>query len=263
MTKLNVATIEATAGVEVVPAPEGAGQLPAVAAVDQTYPILAMDPTRLGRIIKANIGSTKLTEFDVDRITVPTGGGKLWTVPGLEGESNQETIEGLIVYWKATRSYWRDSFDESGGGVRPDCESQDSVIGIGNPGGSCAACPLAQFGTHHKGRGQACKQMRVLFVIMPQNFLPVAISCPPTSLENMETFFLRLASRGLMYNHMVVSLALLPDKNKDGIKYSAVVPSMVRMLNEYEIEQVERYCEAIEPSLSRVRVAPGAQEFAG
>ena len=263
MTKPNVAKIEATAGVEATPASEGAGQLPAVAAVDQTYPILAMDPTRLGRIIKANIGSTKLTEFDVDRITVPTGGGKLWTVPGLEGESNQEHIEGLLVHWKEPRSYWKQSFDDSGGGVRPDCESPDGVTGFGDPGGSCASCALAQFGTHHKGRGQACKQMRVLFMVTQQNFLPIAVSCPPTSLINMQTFFLRLASRGILYNHIVVRLALMQDKNKDGIKYSSVVPSMVRMLNEYEIEQVERYCEAIEPSLSRVRVAPGAQEFAG
>jgi len=245
-------SIEATAG----------ETLPAV-RVDESYPVLAMEQGRLAKVIKANLGNSRITEFQVDRLKVPTGGGNLWTVPGLEGETNEKEIDGITIFWKEPRAYWEQSFDSSGGGTPPDCSAADGTVGVGKPGGQCGVCPLAQFGTHHKGRGQACKQMRVLFMVRPQDFLPIAVSCPPTSLDNMQKFFLRLASRGIQFNHIITRLSLGQDKNKDGIKYSAIVPSMVRMLNDFEIEAIERYCEAIEPALSRVRVDPTATDFAG
>ena len=260
--------IEESAGEVVAPPPQSGGAEPPVVATppqgeDPFYPVLAMDPARFSKVIRANIGNARLTEFDVDRISVPTGGGNLWTVPTLDGDENAKDITGIVVYWKEPRAYWKVAFDESGGGTPPDCSSDDGVNGIGEPGGACGVCPLAQFGTHHKGRGQACKQMRVLFMVREQEFLPIAVSCPPTSLGNMQKFFLRLAGRGIQYNHIVTRLTLGQDKNKEGIKYSAVEPAMVRMLNEYEIEQIEHYCASIEPALSRMRVAPTATEFAG
>ena len=232
--------------------------------IDSSYPVLAMDPDRLHRVIRANIGNSRLSEFDVDRLKVPTGGGNLWTVPTLEGEENLKEVAGIVVSWKEPRAYWKANFDDSGGGTPPDCSSADSgQPGIGEPGGDCAVCPLAAFGTHHKGRGQACKQMRILFVVREQQFLPIAVSCPPTSLENMRKYFLRLASQGIPYNHVVTNFALAPDKNKEGIKYSAIAPSMQRRLSDSEIEAIERYCEAVQPALSRTRVMPEATEFAG
>lgn len=234
-----------------------------VVTVDHSYPVLAMEAGKLQKVIRANIGNSSLSEFDVDRIKVPTGGNNLWAVPTLDGEENVKEIDGIVVFWKEPRAYWKVGFDDSGGGTPPDCSSDDGVSGIGDPGGSCSACPLSQFGTHHKGRGQACKQMRVLFIVREQEFLPVAISCPPTSLDNMRKYFLRLAGRGIQYNHVITKFVLAPDRNRDGIKFSAVSPSMVRMLGDHEIEAIERYCEAIEPALSRTRVQPTAAEFAG
>ena len=257
--------IEESAGEAVPPSQGGGANLPATAAEpDTSYPVLAMRAERLSKVISANLGNSRLSEFDVDRLHVPTGGGTLWEIPTLEGEpEHAKDVTGIVVFWKEPRAYWKENFDDSGGGTPPDCSSEDGTIGVGDPGGSCAVCPLAEFGTHHKGRGQACKQMRVLFMVLEQQFLPIAVSCSPTSLANMQKYFLRLAGRGIQFNHVVTKLTLGVDKNKDGIKYSTVQPSMVRMLNDVEVESIERYCAAIEPSLRRASVAPAAGEFAG
>lgn len=237
-------------------------KLPAVVA-DQSYPVLTMDPDKMQRVIRANIGNSRMNEFDVDRISVPPGGGIAWNVPTLEGIDSAKEIEGVVVFWKEPRAFWRINYDDSGGGTPPACQSDDGTTGVGDPGGQCGVCPLAQFGTHHKGRGQACKQMRILFVIREQEFLPIAISCPPTSLDNMRKYFLRLAGRGILFNHVVTRFVLAQERNRDGVGYSVIVPSMTRMLNDIEIESIERYCEAIAPALAQARVVPAATEFAG
>src|SRR5262249_37088660 len=47
---------------------------------------------------------------------------------------------------------------DEGGGLR--CSSQDNLIGIGEPGGTCVKCPLSQFGSarNGEGKGTACNQ---------------------------------------------------------------------------------------------------------
>lgn len=234
------------------------------ATLDASYPILSMAAEQLHAVIRSNIGNSRLTEFDVDRIKIPTGGGGAWMVPSLEGKPEpQIEIGGIVIHWKDPRAFWKILYDDSGGGTPPDCSSDDGINGIGEPSGVCDICPLAQFGSHHKGRAQACKQMRVLFVVREQEFLPISISCPPTSLDNMRKYFLRLAGRGIAFYHIITKFTLAQDRNKDGVEYSVVVPSMVRMLNDAEIEAVSRYRESIQPALQRTRLTPTASEFAG
>jgi hypothetical protein len=47
---------------------------------------------------------------------------------------------------------------DSGGGLR--CQSQDNLIGIGEPGGTCIKCPESQFGSARNGEGKGtnCNQ---------------------------------------------------------------------------------------------------------
>jgi len=47
---------------------------------------------------------------------------------------------------------------DDGGGLR--CQSQDNLIGIGEPGGTCIKCPMSQFGSarNGEGKGTACNQ---------------------------------------------------------------------------------------------------------
>src|SRR6267142_5673038 len=46
--------------------------------------------------------------------------------------------------------------EELGKGIL--CQSLDARVGVGEPGGNCATCPMSRFGSAKKGKGQACTE---------------------------------------------------------------------------------------------------------
>jgi hypothetical protein len=200
-------------------------------------------------IIEENLGGENINPFDLDRIKVPSGGGIAWAVPTLAGEDVAKTIEGVIVYWRSTRSYWDTPF--TGEATPPTCQSPDGITGTGNPGGACALCPMAAWGSGKNG-GQACKSARLLFVMQKDNILPMVVCVPPTSIAPMKKYFMRLASQDVPYHAAITSLALIAAQNKSGLKYSQIVPSLVAPLTETEAAIVRSYSQTIRGSLNQV-----------
>lgn len=200
-------------------------------------------------ILQENLGGESINPFDLDRIKVPSGGGLAWSVPSLTGEEVAKTIEGVIVYWRSTRSYWNTKF--TGESTPPTCQSPDGVTGVGAPGGACALCPMAQWGSGENG-GQACKSARLLFVMQKDNILPVVVSVPPTSIAPIKKYFMRLASQDRPYHAAITSLALVTAQNKKGLKYSQIVPSIVAPLTPEEAAIVRSYSTTIRGSLNQV-----------
>lgn len=215
------------------------------------YRIASVEPARLVALIDANIAGG-ISAFDLTRIKVPAGGGITWMVPSLDGpEESARSIDGVIVAWSDQRAYWRETF--SGAGAPPDCASRDSKTGVGDPGGPCHKCAFAQFGSAppkpgktEAGRGQACKQMRLLFIIRPGDMLPIVVAVPPTSIKAMRDYFMKLAGAGIMYHEVVTSLRLAQDKNADGIQYSLVEPRMAARLSDVEASRVKMYSDSLQ-----------------
>lgn len=227
------------------------------------YLIMQGDAKEAAEIVRANTGGGPINDFSFDRLKVPAAGGQIWQIPSLEGVTDAREVDGIIVAWKETRGYWETSFEESGGGTPPDCASSDSTIGIGKPGGECLKCPLAQFGSAEKtdkkgnpieSRSQACKQVRLLFLLRPGTMLPVIVACPPTSLKPARNFFMRLASNGIPYYGVVTRLRLQPDKNADGIAYSKVELSVAGRLSPEATAKAKEYGLAFQPAIANVRV---------
>lgn len=206
--------------------------------IRESYPLIA-DPESFTAVVALNLEGETLTPFELDRLRVPAGGSLAWDVDG----SPEKTIEGIILHQRIIRSYWAESFDHSGGGSPPDCSSPDGRIGIGEPGGDCAACPMAQFGS--QGYAQACKQIRVLFLARPGEMLPTVIMVPPSSLQATKKYLLSLASKGRPYTAVVTSLALEKAQSKSGITYSRIVPSMARALEPDEAGAVRNLTESL------------------
>lgn len=226
-----------------------------VPVADQ-YPIVA-DPTSIAGVLAANVHGA-LTVFDLDRVKVPSGGGLAWEIPTLEGKPEiAQTIEGIIVAWRDPRAFWRESF--TGAGNPPDCSSDDGTIGVGDPGGACAPCPYSQWESAvnddgSPGRGQACKQMRLIFLVRPGELLPTAMFLPPTSLGPMRQFFLRLSSKSMPHYTVVTALELEKKKNAGGIEYAQVQARVVRVLDPTEAAAVKEYSVAITDALSAVSI---------
>lgn len=229
------------------------------------YAVVKQDTSQLLDTIRENMGNSGLSAFELPRVKIPAGGGKMWELPTLEGSEMVKSIDGVIVYFTEPRAYWTTNFDESGGGTPPDCSSQDGILGDGvfgvdseaHPSGKCADCPMSKWGSDPRGgKGQACKQLRLCFVLQPDQLLPIAVFLPPTSIKPMKSFFLQLASNAVRYSHVVTSLQLGQTKGGPGggITYSIVEPSMLEKLDDEAIVRIDQYAEAMRSILDTVQV---------
>ena len=211
--------------------------------------------TTLAEIMRENVGAGGITPFDLDRVKVPSGAGTAWELPTLTGETDvAKAFTGIIVAWREPRSYWVKGLDEGGGNQPPDCASDDGATGVGTPGGECAVCPLAQFGSGKEQRGQACKQMRLLFIVRENALLPIALFAPPTSIANIRKYFLRLASEGKHYSSVVTNFTLSKATSGGGIDYSKIDVNVDRLLTDAESKAVLEYSRGISGALAGVKL---------
>lgn len=224
------------------------------------YAALNRPPEEIKEIIESNVGQEGLTMMDLDRIKIPSGGTTVWQLPTLKGTENREEIEGVIVAHKQARVYWQEALVDTGGGLPPDCSSENGIAGTGEPGGDCGKCPLNEWGSAEKKgrgkakpRGKACKEIRMVFMLLPKNLIPVLFTLPPTSIVPMRKYLLKLASEGLPSFAVTTVFKLEKTKNNDGIEYAKASPLMGRELDDDEIEQVRAYVKSIGPSIHSSR----------
>ncbi|MBN2377034.1 MAG: hypothetical protein JXD22_11575 [Sedimentisphaerales bacterium] len=192
------------------------------------------DSAGLKELIAENLGGEDFGLQDLERITIPAAGLTKWPIADAEGNDDVvDAIEGVVIAQLPGRVYFAKDMAESGG-EPPDCQSSDGRIGKGDPGGVCADCPLAEFGSAKEGtaRGQACKQQKHLLVIRQADCLPIMITLPPTSLKPWKKYALRLTRQRLPIHGVVTRFTLTADKNKDGIKYSFATPKLMAKLSE-------------------------------
>lgn len=242
----------------------------ALTTIRSRFPVLSSDNEMMLQALEENLKGEQISPFDFDRVTVPTGGSPVWIVPSIEKPEGVavDNIEGIVIHQSLGRSFWRESLDDSGGGSPPDCFSNDSLVGQGDPAPGraepvegrgdytydCDTCSNAQWGSDDKQRGQACKQTRILFVLRPDQALPTVIAVPPSSLTAVKKFLLRLASEGRPYWSVVTSFGLEPTKNVDGVKFSKILPSVAGLLEEKDILGVREYISKVRPALENVPI---------
>ena len=212
----------------------------------ETFLALQSEATDVLQTIKENIGNDRITDRDLDRITVPLGGGINWTVPTLEGEDSTKSLDGIIVHWTSPRAYWTTGM-EVGGNTPPDCSSHNGETGYGNPGGECFGCPLNAWGSAEGGSGKACKEKRMLFLLRSTDLLPIVIQAPSTSIQPVKKYLLRLASQGLPYWSVVTRLSLEKASNATGIAFSRISPKSAGPVPEEQRGMLAEYVQAIKP----------------
>lgn len=233
----------------------------------QQYEIGQVDPAKLLEAVEANLGGQKLSENDLDVVKLPSGGGMFFEVPDLEDAKAEKTLTGVIVAHKAVRAFWRESIGSGGGGQPPDCYSPDNTWGFGDPGDGlrargqgCEDCPMAQFGTATNddgspGRGQACKQSHLLFLVRPEDMLPLVLRLPPTSLQPTKKFLMRLSGKAVPYYAVVVEIGLDKKSNADNTDYAQATFKMVARLGEEEAGKVKAFGDSLRPLFERTAAA--------
>jgi len=226
----------------------------AIEVADTGYLVLQKD-SNIVEIVEENLGSEGVSAYDLDRVKIPAGGATAFEVPTLEGEESVKEIEGIIIFWKTARAYWPEKFN--GENNPPQCSSVDGEVGQGTPGGYCSKCPLAQFGSADNGKGQACKQMRQLFIVRENDILPLVLTLPPTSIKPAKQYFMRLASKGIKYTHAVTRITLEKAKSGEGITYSKAVFALIKQIEPAVCTKIDAFTESIRPMLETVAVENG------
>ena len=207
-------------------------------------------------IIAQNMGGEAVTANDLNRIKVPGSGGTIWTVVDSDGaEQPFKALEGIIVQIARRRAYWPSA---AATGTPPSCASADCITGIGDPGGNCERCPCNQFGTAKKkdgspGRGKACKETKLLFILREGSLLPDVVSAPPGSLKVVRQYQLKL---GVPYWSVVTALTLEKATSKDGDLYATIHPQRVATLNAEHARQILDYANRLRKVFAQVTIDP-------
>jgi hypothetical protein len=225
------------------------------------YAMMNGDIGDLGEMIREVVGPNGINpQTDLDRVKVPSGGGTVWEVPSMDGVNPQQTIEGVIIHQHDARAYWPLSDSDTAAGEPPRCSSRDGVRGEGDPGGMCAECPHSAWDTGKKGRGQACKTIKMLYLATPDRLLPLALALPPTSIKAAKQYMMRLVSHGRRVASVVTRISLEQDKNEDGQKFSRARFESAGMLNEADTARMLAFGNTMKPALNAADIGAAVRD---
>ena len=128
-------------------------------------------------------------QMSFPRIKIPAGGTIQFELPTDDPENPDYTkaLTGVILYHHPNNVYWAEGNEYDDNSV-PLCSSVDGKVGIGEPGVSCATCALNEYGTAAEGRGKACKNMRMIYILRSGEYMPYQLALPPTSLKSFSDF---------------------------------------------------------------------------
>lgn len=219
---------------------------------EESYGVL-MPGSVKHQMIAANMAGEQVNIGDLDRIRVPTGGATSWLVNTIEGEKAEKELTGIIVHVARRRAYWA---DPNPTGEQPDCSSNDCITGYGNPGGECGNCPFNEFGTARKqggerGRGKACKESTLLFLLRPHLTLPEVVVVSPGSLKAVKQYRLKLP---VPYFAALTKLKLVRKTSKDGHAYAEICPEYGGALSGEITERVRAYAATLEKLFASAKV---------
>lgn len=171
-------------------------------------------------------------EFSLDKVKWPGAGATAFELPGDDenGELTKE-LRGIIVHNHPAFSYYLQKY--TGGSNPPDCGSFDGKVGIGTPGGRCAECYYNRFGSG-EGNSKACKNRRILYILMEGELFPVMLSIPTGSLKAFSEYAKRQLSKGRKLSEIITKISLKKATSATGITYSQAVFTLERPLTEEE-----------------------------
>ena len=195
----------------------------------------------------ADLAGLQLT---FDRIKIPAGGSTAFEIPGDNDETEMvKDVKGVILLHHPAYAFYRAKYQ--GGSNPPDCGSFNGVTGTGDPGGNCATCPYNQFGSG-EGQAKACKNRRMIYILMENELFPMVLSLPTGSLKEFTKYVKRQLSKGRKLSQIVTKISLKKATSGTGIAYSQAVFTFERVLNADEkaavsqmVEQVKQYAAGL------------------
>lgn len=202
----------------------------------------------LPQVVESSFTTEELSE-DMDglrlsfqRVKIPGGGALQFEIPSDDPENPDyaKFLEGVILFNHASNAYWAEG-EEYSDNDPPLCQSMDGKLGHGVPGGLCVNCAYNTFGS--SGRGKACKNMRVLYLLRSGDYMPIQLSLPPTSIRPFNNFvnqaFL-LRRRGVCSAVVQIGLKKANNGTQD---YSVATFKKLYDFEGEELQQIRAYAD--------------------
>lgn len=202
--------------------------------------------------LKAMIESgMTISPKDLLRVKVPSGGGTRWVL----GDSALTEIIGALVHFQQCSLLWPS--EEAVPGQLPVLRSWDGITGerVGPMSQSMAEAiekwrldgeplngrtyqvaeasgfPHSQWGTGKNGRGKRMKDQRILFVLRPEDLMPLVVNIPPASIKAFDKFIKeQFQITKAPYFRYMIGLSLKAEKSADGNPYAEVVPRVISLI---------------------------------
>lgn len=189
-------------------------------------------------IIKNNLKNQPLSLQLFDIIKSPSGGSTSFTIPTLSGETMEKSITGIILDYTTPRAYW-DTPDPVEG-MPPVCYSSDSLVS--HDGKACANCPFNDFGSKDgETNAKACKESVVLFLLRPDNIMPILVRVPVSSKMLFQRYMTRFIGKMIPVSGVVTKITLEKTTNKTGQPYALYNFEAVETLSAEEAENARKF----------------------
>ena len=217
---------------------------------------LALNPNTLD-IIRSNLKSQPLTYELFDVVKSPSGGSTVFSVPGLSGDEAEKELYGIILDYTTPRAYW-DSPDPVEG-TPPACLSKNSIIS--EDGKTCAHCPFNDYGSKDgESNAKACKESALLFLLRPNNILPLLVRVPVTSKGRFLKYATRLLSTLTPLSSVVTKISLEKATSKGGKPFALFNFEAVSQLSEEEAAQAKAFGQQFMDIVNTAEMVPELAE---
>jgi len=198
--------------------------------------------------------------FNFQRIKIPSGGALQFELPGDDPENPDyvRTIDGVILHNHSSCAYWPEGVEDDEDAM-PLCLSVDGKLGIGEPGGDCVTCALNRFGSGANGKGKACKNMRILYLLRDGEFMPIQLTLPPTSIRPFSDFYnVAFAARRRAACGSIVSIGLKRTNNgKDD--YSVATFRKILDFTGEKLAQAKSYSKGFKEQINAINQQRAAE----
>jgi len=224
----------------------------------QNQGFLALANTNFAAAISEELDGLDLT---FDRIKIPAAGNITFEVPGEDGEPEPvKEFSAVILYHHPLFWYYKTKY--TGGNNPPDCSSIDGKVGHGDPGGECGNCPLNQYETAEEGKGKACKNRRLLYVLREGDVFPLMLSLPVGSIKEFTNYLKRILSKGHTSNAVVTRFSLKKATSQGGVIYSQAQFAVDRVLTPEECAYIKKLAEQVKAYSKTAPVAEDTDDIA-
>jgi len=125
-------------------------------------------------------------------------------------------------------------------GTPPACYSSDSLISF--EGKSCSHCVYNEFGSKEgDSNGKACKESVVLYLLRPDNIMPIIVRIPTSSKFIFQRYMTRLIGRLIPLYGTVTKITLEKATNKTGQAYAQFNFEAVKLLSPEEATNAKAF----------------------